>query len=184
MKQWQRLTEWFGGLAPRERTMVGGALLFALATFLWIGVYEPVVEGRAKLVRSIESKKEELAEVRGLAGRVSALQTTFVAFDAKLRARSGAVSPLSEVESLTDAAGIRENVTAMSPTQKTPLDGYTEQVVAVRLKKMSYGRLMAFIKQMGASESGLRIKRMTVKPEYEDPTLLDVVLSIAAYEPS
>ncbi len=183
MNRWKQAVAWYEGLASRERIMVtfgGGALLL---TLIFVGVYEPLIDGRRALEKKVAARERELGEIAQIADRVFDLRQKLAAFNARL-VGGAAVSPLSELEDLTTAMGMEENVSSMSPGQRLTIGGYEEQIITLQLKKVTLGKVTGLLKELAKSKNGLRVKRLEIKPEFEDPSLLTVSLSVAAYKPA
>ncbi|MBI4666531.1 MAG: type II secretion system protein M [Nitrospinae bacterium] len=172
----------YQNMAPRERWLVSGGGIMALLTFLWVGVYEPVVEKRESMKHKIEAKAEELMEVKGLAVRAARLKADLTSFTARLKKNPAGVSPLSEIEGLTQAGGVRENVTGMSPQQPVLMGEFRESTLEISMEKVGLPRLLMFIQSLKDAQGVLRVKRVSIKPQFKDPSLLDVSMTIAGYE--
>jgi len=171
-------------ISSREKAMIAAAVALVAVAVGWIGVYEPAVERRAILLRKIEARKAELAEVTGLAQKYDGLKRRFDALDRRLGAQEAGYSPLASMESLASRAGLKENMVSMAPQPVIPLEGYRETPVELKLEKVTLPRLVGFLLSVRNSPRYLRVKRASIKPRYENPDWLDVSLTISGYEPA
>lgn len=169
-------------ISHRERLLLAVTVAVVVVTGLWVGAIEPAVERRETLERKIETKRSELAEVRALAVKHAVIKERFDRFRDRIAAQPAGHSPLSYMESLAASAGVKDNIISMVPQPGEIMEGFRESPVSVKLEKVTLGRLVSFLK--AAREGGiyLRVKRVSIKPQYEDPELLNVTLLIAGYE--
>lgn len=172
----------FKGMTKRERLMIAIGGFFAVATFLWLGVYEPAVERRETLKRKIDSKEKELSEVTALAENYLQIKNNLDRFEASLSTHAEGFSLLAEIESHASAAGVRDNVTSMSPLPPVAIEGYTENPIEIKMEDTSLPKLIRFLEFARGSENILRVKRISIKPDYEDQSRLDASITIAGYE--
>lgn len=170
------------GMNERERLMVIVAGIFIFVTVGWLGVWEPAVERREALVVKIEAKKKEKLMVEALAAKLRGAKLLFGRLEMKLRSQEGGFSPLGVMENMAAAAGLKENVVSMTPQPPVEIEGYVEALIALKLEKVELSQLVAFLKLVQNSKNYLRVKRVSIKPQYENPEWLNVSLSISGYE--
>ncbi|MBI4828982.1 MAG: type II secretion system protein M [Nitrospinae bacterium] len=181
MSRMRALMEKFNALQPRERWAVtAGAAVVAL-TAAWLGVYDPVVSSRYALERRIEATKTELTELAGLAERYQSIRRRFTALDAKLAAQPEDFSAVTAIESLAAAAGVSGQITSMTPQPPQTMEGYEEQPVTARLEEVTLPQLVVLLESARGAEHYLRVKRVSIRPQYKKPDLLDVTLTLAGY---
>lgn len=169
-------------VSPREKMTLAAAGIFMTATMLWVGVYEPAVEKRVAMRKKIETKTAEVAEARGLAGAILGRKAEMARFERRLAARPAGFSVITEMENLAQSSGARENVVSMTPQRPAELGGYRESAVDLALEKTTLPKLLRLLQSMRDSHGLLRVKRLTVRPQYKDPSLLDVSMTVAGYE--
>lgn len=172
----------FDEINQREKMALGALALFLVVIILWLGVYQPVTGKRADLIRKIANKENELQEVHALAANVRQLMALKEETLARLAAREGADSPLASAEAAAVAAGVREQITAMSPTGAVDRDGYAESLVEVKMKGVSLGSLVRYVEAMTLGDAAARVNRIVISPEFNDPSLLNVSLTFAFFE--
>lgn len=72
----QKLKDWFYGLQPRERAIIGGGAILVLLTAIYILALAPFYRSVAALNDSVEKQKADLAWMRSVAGEVQALSAS------------------------------------------------------------------------------------------------------------
>jgi len=170
------------GMNQRERLMVITAGVFIAVTVGWLGVWEPAVEGREALVVKIKAKQKEKLEVEALAEKFRGAKLRFSRLEAKLESQGERFSPLGEMESIAESAGLKENMVSMTPQPPVEVEGYIESLIALKLEKVELSKLVSFLKLVRNSRNYLRVKRVSITPQYENPEWLNVSLSVAGYE--
>lgn len=171
-------------LSAREKMALAVAVVFVAVTTLWIGVYESAVEKRSAMRKKIVTKTAEVEESRALVRSISGLRGDMARFDARLAGRPPGFSVITEMETLAQSSGARENIVSMTPQRPAELGGYKESGVELTMEKATLPRLLRLLQAMRDSHGLLRVKRLTVKPQYKDPSLLDVSMTVAGYEVS
>lgn len=169
-------------MSSREKMTLSVAAVFITATILWVGVYEPAVEKRVAMRKKIETKTAEAAEGRALARTIMGLKDEMARFEARLAGRPAGFSVITEMETLAQSSGARENVVSMTPQRPAELGGYRESAVELTLEKTTLPKMLRLLQAMKDSHGLLRVKRLTIKPQYKDPSLLDVSMTVAGYE--
>ena len=166
---------------PREKIMVIGGGAMAVIILLWALVIDPTVKGRVELAGKIETKKDEIVQTRQTAAKISLARLRFGALERRMPA-SGGPSLLSVMEGVTISSGVNENVASMEPQPPADVEGYTESSIAMRIEKIPLSGLVALLGQTTGQKTYIRLKRITIKPLYENPDLLDVALTVSWYE--
>ncbi|MDH5510665.1 MAG: type II secretion system protein M [Nitrospinota bacterium] len=165
----------------RERAMVVGGGALALVILFWAMVIDPTVKGRSELASRIETKKKEIVEVRELARKISLSRIKFGALERRMPEPGGS-SLLSTMETIATESGIKDGVASMEPQPQVEVEGYSENSVAMRMEKIRLKELVGFLNEVGRRKSYIRVKRLSIKPLYEDPDLLEVKLTVSWYE--
>jgi len=166
-------------ITPRERMMLAAVIAVLAVTFAWLGVYEPLVADRQTLKRKIAAKKRELGEVEALALKVIGIKERFARLGEKIKDGQNNASAVSSMEALASSAGIGGNIVSMSPIPSVEIEGYKESVVDMKMEKVSLVQLKTFLESMMRSPGVMRVKRISIKPQFEDASVLDVSVSVA-----
>lgn len=169
-------------VSAREKIALAAVVVFVAVTLLWVGVYEPAVEKRSSMRKKIETKSAEVEESRTLVRKISAIKTEMARFDTRLGGKPAGFSVITEMENLAQSSGARENVVSMTPQRPAELGGYRESGVELVMEKTTLPKILRLLQAMRDSQGLLRVKRMAIKPQYKDPSLLDVSITVAGYE--
>lgn len=175
------MIEKFDSLSGREKIAVFSALFFVGATLFWLFIYTPAVESKALMIRKIEKSEKKLAETKTLATQLIKIRKEIELFTARISSGHSAISPLSRIEQTALSSGVREKITSMSPSPAIESDGFSEVVVNVSMEKVtlaSFTRFVAMLTKGGA----LSVKRVSISPEYADPSLLSVSIALSFFE--
>ncbi|MEH6490539.1 type II secretion system protein M [Halopseudomonas sp.] len=105
------MKSWWNGLAARERVILLGGSAFLLVLAFWIGIWEPLIAGRAELKQDVRTLTAER------------LWMEQVSDDVRRRARlqqgsgnsSGGGSVLTLVEVSANAAGLKSALSRVQP---------------------------------------------------------------------
>ncbi len=168
-------------ISPRERVMVVSVVVIAAISFLWLGVYEPLVEGRETLKRKIAVKKKELVEVSLLSKKALEEKKRYERLRKKLGALPRGLSAIAAMESLATEAGIRGKIVSMSPQPSMNIEGYEESLINIKMQNVNLQEIKLFLESKQAAQNVFRIKRISIKPKFDDSSLLDISMSVASY---
>ena len=168
-------------LSAREKIIVTGGGALAALLLLWALFLEPAARERKETAQKIETKKNELAQSKELARKVMEAKSRFGALETRLAAAEGP-SLISVVENLAKSSGIKSNVTTMEPQPPTELDRYLESSVNIKMEKVSLSGLIDFLTIASRQSVYLRMKRVSIKPQFQNPDLLDAGITICWYE--
>ncbi len=177
------MKEKFDSLSGREKIAVFSAIFFISATLFWLFIYTPAVESKALLIRKIEKSEKKLAETKALARELVKIRKEIELFTARISPGQNSTSPLSRIEQTALSSGIRDKITSMSPSPAIESDGFSEVVVNVSMEQVtlaSFARFVAMLTKGGA----LSVKRVSISPEYADPSLLSVSIALSFFEVS
>ena len=169
-------------LSNREKMILSALGVFLAVTFFWLAIYEPAVEKQKILVRKIAIKKEELITVRALSTRVSSLKSQLSQFEARLVKKGAGSSPLAETEAVAVSSGVRDKITAMSPSPPVTNDRFIETLMEIKMKGVTLSGLIRFLESLTGPKNAARVNRIVIRPEFDDPSQLAVSLTLAFYE--
>jgi general secretion pathway protein M len=168
-------------LSHRERIMVLAALAAVVLVAVWLGVIEPYRGAMERLDSQIASRGNGLVEAKTLQQEIGRLRQQL----AQASGRKAMDGPLfSHVETLTDQAGIRDRLLSMRPQQSSQQGNYRQQLVELRLEKLSLAQLVRFLYAIEYSGQGVQVKSLRIKRRFEDHSSLDVNLSVFSLEES
>ena len=168
-------------LSQRERVMVAFAVVAVVLVAAWLGAVEPYQGAMERLDSQMRNRSNSLVEVKGLQQEISRLRQQL----SQVSGRKAMEGPLfSYVETLTDQAGIRDRLLSMRPQQASQQGNYRQQLVELKLEKLSLSQLVRFLYAIEYSGQGVQVKSMRIKRRFEDNSSLDVNLSVFSLEES
>ena len=68
------MKDWFLGLEPRERNLVGGGAVVLVLLLLYLMIWDPIASGYAELSDSVQQQQETLVWMQQAAVQIKALQ--------------------------------------------------------------------------------------------------------------
>jgi len=168
-------------LSQREqRVLIGAGVVFVLM-LLYLGV-DSVLQGYEKLEDRIATKRVEVEKISRLRTQYMEAHRQLEDIKAKLDKMEKGFSLLSFIEDLANKEDIRENIGSVKP-KKLPLnDSYDENIVELQIDNISLSKLVDFIFKIENSDYLLKVKRLRVKPRYDNRDLLNVTLQVTTYK--
>lgn len=173
------LFNYYNRLAPRERLLLGVALLSVTLISLYNFVWDPLQTNRELLARRIAVKEKELAEIQ---------KQRDIYLD--LLRRLEASQPLGEPKpslfayldnTIAQAVG-RERISSMNPTDKnvgTDEAKLVEKLVEIRLTQISLPQLVDLLYRVEKGDPPLRFSRLQVKKRPGDIYNFDVTATVS-----
>jgi len=170
-------------LSTREfiAVSVAGACLALAAVYLLL--IEPVNGHLASLDKSIVTQQRTVAELERMTRNFSKLKGRIADLERKLN-RSANFSILSHLEGLARRLDVKGNIVQMKPKQGINTKYYRENVVEIKMERVSLQLLVRYLYQIENSPELLRIKQLKVKPRFDNRDQLDAIIQVSAYEPS
>ncbi len=166
-------------LNPREKVVVLGGAAVLLLILIWFALINPYLETMTGLDRRIAIQQRGLAKALQMKERIGALRQQLATVGTKQR---GSRPLFSQVESLTEQTGVREQLLSMRPQPATTQGEFRQQLVEIRLEKMSLGQLVKLLHAVEYRSGGIQVKSLRVKPRFEDPSSLDVNMILMSLE--
>ncbi len=169
----------FNRLAPRERLLLGVAVLSVTVISLYSFVWEPVQNNRELTARRIVTKEKDLREI---------LKQRDVYLDLlrRLEANKAAIAPTDASFSLfayldntiAQAVG-REHVTSMNPSTKNIGTDYQEDLVEVKLTQINLAQLVDLLHRVEKGDRPLHFSRLQIKKRFNDNFNFDVSATVS-----
>jgi general secretion pathway protein M len=169
-------------LARREKI----ALLILLIFMAGFGATEwfilPTLARLKEIDGLIERKEKELAEMRTLQADYRQIVGQSERAQKALERRGKGFTIFSFLESLAEQTNVKQNIKHMKPSTVSLSDRYSESSVELRLEKINLEQLIRYIYRIEHGEKLTRIKRMHIRPQYTNPSLLDATLLVYTQE--
>ena len=169
----------FNRLAPRERMLLGLAVLSVVGISLYSFVWEPVQSSRDLTERRVVTKEKDLREI---------LKQRDVYLDLlrHLEANKAAISPadpnfslFSYLDNTIAQAVGREHVTSMNPSAKNIGNDYQEDSVEIKLTQINLAQLVDLLFRVEKGDHQLRFSRLQIKKRYNDNFNFDVTATVS-----
>lgn len=167
-------------LTRRETWLAVGLGGFVAVWAMYSFVVGPAIERMETLNRVIPEKQDELDSMRAKAAEFVALIDGLDEMRVKIAAQDPAVELLPFVEALVNKHGLSQNLVAMEPPQTSQFgSGYTQTVVQIRMEKLSLRQIFDFISQLQSSQMLADTKRLYIKKNAKDASLLDAEVDVS-----
>jgi general secretion pathway protein M len=168
-----------GRLETRERTAVLVGALFLVALFVWLVLLSPYFTAMQDLDRRIEGLRRNFDQVEAMSQQISQLRQQLAAVESQ---RSSGRPLFSQVENLTKQTGVRDQLLSMRPQPESVQGGFRQQLVEVRLERISLSQLVRLLHAAEYQSLGIQVRSLRVRPRFDDRSLLDVNLVLMSVE--
>jgi general secretion pathway protein M len=145
------ITDWFAGLAPRERVLVAAAAALAAFAVVYTGIVAPVYGARARAAESVAQRRQLLADIEGVARR-------FGPQGARPATAASADSLVVVVDRSTREAGLSAFLKRNQPEGAAG--------IRLRFENVPFDQLLEWL-AAARSEDGLRATAATFDPAGE-----------------
>ncbi len=176
----QNLYNAYLGMQPREQTVA----LIAAGIILVLVVVLPVMvaSGRInKLQRSIEDGNTQLKNITREIDDLNESRAQLKQVEGTLAGGFDA-SISTTLETLAGKAGIKDRIDSLKEKPAAPSDLFDEASVDVRLKKVTLAELLDYLYSIEQNpERLLRLKRLEIKPRYDNKKEFDVSFQVSTY---
>jgi len=165
------------GLSTRERWVLGGGAVIAIALLAHIFWILPTWERMTTLERLIPRKMEEIAAFEKEQVEYKALATRLALLEGQIREGG---TPFSFLEAEAEKNHLRRQIAFIRPMAPEEHPPYREVAAEIKMEGVRLAQIVPFL---GAVERfPYRIKRLSIKTRFADPSLLDVQLVVSSYE--
>jgi len=173
------LLNYFNRLAPRERLLLGVAVLSLVVISLYSFVWDPLVVGHEQLDRRIAKRESDLKEMQRQ-------RDTYLKLVRQLEGNRATISEgdpnfnlLAYLQTTIAQAITREHVASMNPTTKNRGPEYTEQQVEIKLTQVTLPQLVDLVYRVEKGEHPLRFSRLQIKKRVNDIHHFDVSATVS-----
>lgn len=177
---WNRLTDAWGELSARERTLVSGAGAALAVALFYLVIVGPALDFAADARQRAEAAEQQLLAVQ-------ALRAKYDRIDAPLRKVRERISGGSQGEIFTTLEELaRESavkVSSMEPRTSPASDAYEETKVQVVLKSQTLAQVVNYLHRIESAAHLLSIKTLRIRTRADKPELLDVTFTVSSFEP-
>lgn len=168
-------------LSPRERWILGGGAVLGLVLIVYSMLVGPILDRMAILDRLIPQKEKEAREFAALKGEYLSVSEGIQQIERRLPT-TNQFSPLSFLEETATKNQIRPNIAYIRPLAPQLHDPYREIPVEVKVENVTLARMISFLSAVENAPYPIRIKRLTMKTRFSDPSLMDLTFLVSSYE--
>jgi general secretion pathway protein M len=161
-------------VTQRQLLVIIAAVVFMLAGSQWL--VRPYLERRQRLALRIERSELRLKEIRQLELTYRRVQSNHKEFEQYLRGRQRGFTLFAFLENLAGKDGLKGQIEFMRPSVKALGDMYQEEQVEMRLNGVTLSGLVPYLYHIETAPEKVRVKRMTIRPQQRNPSLLEVNL--------
>lgn len=169
-------------LGARERIFVVGGVVALLLTILYAIVIDPLTTQSVQLDRRIVKTQRDVRELYTLQRQYQAHKEVLDNINAKLQ-RQKNFAIFSHLEKLAGDTGIRGKIVYMKPTVSTSSDAYEEESVEIKMEGVTLKQLIRYLYQVENSPQFLKIKRLHIKPRFDNRQLLTATFRVSTFTP-
>jgi type II secretory pathway component PulM len=179
----RQLLTYYARLAPRERLLLGVAIVSVVLISSYSFVWDPLQTDRELIARRIVTKERDLVELQkqrevylDLLRKIEASQPVTSQTDPNF-------SLFKHLDNAVAQAVGREHVTSMNPTNKSIGTDYLEESVEIKLTQVSLPQLVDLLYRVEKGEPALRFSRLQVKKRANDIRNFDVTATVSLLKP-
>jgi len=167
-------------LQPRERLFLGGGVA-VLVLFLFFKVaIDPLFKHAADLDRQIVTARRQLAELRTMQQEYQRQKSVVDTINTQLKKQQNFAN-FSSLEEFAGQTGIRNKILYMKPTVSTPSEVYNEESVEIKMEGVTLDQLVRYLHQVENSPQLLKIKRLEIKPRFDNRQILTATFRVSAF---
>jgi len=167
-------------LNRREQLFLLGGGIILVVLLVYVGVVAPYRNSIQRLETRITARERQLQEVRALQQEFNQLKQQTAEVEQRA-GQEGRFSLIAFLEEKALAIATRDNLVYLRPQPKVQLEGLNEESLEIKLEKIRLDQLVELLYATETADTLLKVKSLRSKARFDDPTLLDVVLVIAAY---
>jgi general secretion pathway protein M len=167
-------------LQPRERLFVGGAGAVLVVFLIFKLTIDPMLKRSAELDRQIVTARQQLNELRTMQQDYQRQKSVVDSINSQLKKQPN-FAIFSRLEELAGQTGIRSKIVHMKPTVSTPNEVYKEESVEVKMEGVTLEQLVQYLYQVENSPQLLKIKRLEMKPRFDNRQILTTTFRVSAF---
>ena len=167
-------------LQPRERLFLGGAGATLVLFLIFKIAIDPLFKHSADLERQIVTARRQLTELRILQQEYQRQKNVVDSINSQLK-RQQNFAIFSRLEEFAGQTGIRNKILYMKPTVSTPSEVYNEESVEIKMEGVTLEQLVRYLHQVENSPQLLKIKRLEIKPRFDNRQILTATFRVSAF---
>lgn len=177
MKYLVLLSEWYHRLDLRDRIRIGSGIALTLLLLIILSAANDRI-GRMK--KKLTAREAELAEMMVL--KVRFLEARDIS--QRLSNRLAATRPDDSPARIIEETGIRGKGVQIRPIKGEELGGLMEDAAEVRIDGVTANEAVNLIFRLEKGNRPVLIRKALLKTRFDDPSRLDLAMTIALLRPS
>jgi general secretion pathway protein M len=170
----------FRNLQRRERLFVVGAGALLVLFLIFKLTIDPMLKRSADLDRQLVTARRQLGELRTMQQEYQRQKSVVASINSQLKKQPN-FAIFSHLEELAGQTGIRNKIVHMKPTVSAPNDVYNEESVEVKMEGVTLAQLVQYLHQVENSPQLLKIKRLEMKPRFDNRQILTAIFRVSAF---
>jgi general secretion pathway protein M len=167
-------------LQSRERLFIGGAGAALVVFLIFKLAIDPMFKHYAELDRQIVTARRQLNELRTMQQEYQRQKSVVDSINNQLKKQQN-FAIFSRLEELAGQTGIRNKILYMKPTVSTPSEVYNEESVEIKMEGVTLEQLVRYLHQIENSPQLLKIKRLEIKPRFDNRQILTTIFKVSAF---
>jgi len=172
--------DFFRNLQRRERLFIVGTGAMLVLFLLFKLTIDPMLKRSAELDRQIVTARRQLTELRTMQQEYQRQKNVVDSINSQLK-RQPNFAIFSRLEELAGQTGIRSKIVHMRPTVSAPNEVYNEESVEVKMEGVTLEQLVSYLHQVENSPQLLKIKRLEMKPRFDNRQILTATFRVSAF---
>ncbi len=179
---WADGQAWLAAATPRERRLLllaGGAVFLFVVLIAWAGFSSAIRGAEAAL----DDKRSDFEKISRLAAGYGALEQERQLLEARLRQSPPALMSFVDTQARNDGVevgGMSDRGVVAGGQDGRP----REMSVEVNLGKVPLDKLIKLLTDIEHSPGVVRVRRLRLRKAYDNKDMLDVSLSVSAWQGS
>lgn len=171
-------------MSKRERTLVlAGGIVLGLS-LLFVLIVDPLLDNLNRLERQALRKQKDLAELAQLGQSYLVKRERLSKVESRMPGADSHFSLLTFMEEAATTAEVRERITGMQPHVQSLAQGYQETAVDLRLEGVQLPELLALLATIDRAPYDLHVRRLQIRPKFDNPVNLDATVQVLSYAKS
>lgn len=167
-------------LSQRDRIALAIGAVAVGAALIYFAVIAPYQGALHRLDARIASRQGQLDEVQTMQSHYRLLQRNLAQAEKRL-AQGGQLSLGSFVEEVVHRYAAKDNLVGMRPQPASAQGDLRKESVEVHLEKLRLGQVVQILYAIDNAQAYLKIQNLDIKTRFDDKTLVDAVVTVAAY---
>ena len=179
---WADAQTWLSSATPRERRLLllaGGGVLLFVVLIGWVSFSSAIRNAEA----SLDDKRSDFEKISRLAAGYNALEQERQLLEARLRQSPPALMSFVDTTARNDGVevgGMSDRGVVAGGQNGRP----REMSVEVNLGKVPLDKLIKLLNDIERSPGVVRVRRLRLRKAYDNKDLLDVSISVSAWQAS